>query len=88
MNTQPFKVLGQTLWWNCPRCRRRVHLTRVLAFRSQNLITGRDFRCSDTCQLRHCVVWPKTESGIGEAAIYSYDRSNCDKSQLPLLAQL
>lgn len=88
MTTQPFKVLNKTLWWDCPECRRKVHLTRRCAFRSHNPITGSDFRCSAECKLRHCVVWAHTESDISEAQIYSYDRNNCDLNQLPLLAQL
>lgn len=87
MNTQPFTILGETLWWDCPGCQRKIHKTRqgtVL----DGVLTGADFRCSQGCSLRHCVAWESEDSDTNEAKIYSYDPCTCDMKQLPLLAQL
>lgn len=85
MSTPPFKILGETLWWECPGCGRNVHLTRTYGL---GVMAGADFRCSDDCKLRHCVEWQSPDSDISDAKIYSYDRCTCDMSQLPPIARL
>ena len=78
-----FKRLGNTFWWDCPGCGRKVHTTRKN--RPGSTHTGIDFRCSQGCKLRHCVEWAREST---DAKIYSYDRCTCDMRQLPLLARL
>jgi hypothetical protein len=75
-------LLGETLWWDCPACHRKVHTTR------RTSQTGTDFRCTYGCTMRHCVIWLDGRAETKDAAIYSYDKDMSDKSHLPFLAQL
>jgi len=77
-----FTQLNETLWWTCPGCGRKVHLTHE----SQRM-GGKDWRCSETCHIRHCVTW-ELESATCEGEVYSYDPRNCDFNELPPLARV
>ena len=90
MNKPPFRVLGETYWWECPACKRQVHMTRRNLLGS--LQTGIDFRCSPDCTLRHCIVWPGGTRGMAtfyeETAVFSYDKRTDTSDELPMLARL
>jgi hypothetical protein len=78
-----FKVLGSTLWWKCTGCGRYVHYTRP-SMRN----AGIDRRCSQECNLRHCVTWESRYYATNEARVYTYNPRTCDYKQLPLIARL
>ena len=80
-----FTQFNKTLWWTCPGCGRKVHLTRQSQI---GILTGVDFLCSQGCTWRHCAEWPSEQSATSEAEVYSYDPRNCDFNELPLLARL